>query len=652
MKRLIMLLICSRVAAADLPPSWLRLPEAGDPRPSDVSAWVLNNDERVTQVSEESIVYRYRSAVMYLTEAGVKSAQFVIPYTAGSSAVVSAKAWAMSPDGKKCREFGINDFVVSSPVSNMMWDLSKIIYFEAQHYEQPGWILAWDVEIRSDSSAFDIQWSPRSELPVRSATLELLPMAGGDVKWKAISDDLPHPIPGARGGLKWSLSNLAGYSQELPESAELNSMELRAYLLDEPSESKSWADVVRLARKEMDPKAVLTPRLQALAKGIAGTGGVWSRIEPICRFVQKEVTYLSVTIDSDSMAGYRPHPAGDVCDNRYGDCKDKATLLCTLLHSVGVDAHVVIVNSGLRRTNVIDWPSANFNHAIVAIPCTEPPPPGSTAIRVQDRDYLLFDPTDDRVPFGELPFGDMGGLALLLAPGVTTAVTIPMFPSDFVTVSSSVGIAMADDGSAKIDFTEMRYGLAAAAAITRDETQSLPERTGALEKRIQRRVPLISDLTWESGETGNAHDWTSKATFSAQYVGKRMTGGMYVGTDLLSVVPRTDPWDEDVEGWVSVEPGILKREISLDAPAGWGVAELPADWVLSSAAGEGSLHYSRVAGNAKGEMRIKIQGGVLDRTSYMEFRELLNASVAAERRPIVLRRLKPVAPAAPAPAAH
>ncbi len=656
MRPLILLLLCAAVARADHPPDWLRLPAPGDPAPKGVSSWVLTHEERVTQESADTVRYRYRTAIMVFSEAGAKSAVYSLPFTAGSASVVSARAWAMSPDGRKCRQFGGNEFVIaSSSVSNWMWDLSKIVYFDPDKYLQPGWVIAYEVEIKSDSTPFDVEWSPREDVPVRHASLQLVPMDGGSVKWKAFSSDMPAPSPmAAAGGLSWTVSNLAPYDQDVPDGMEHNSMELRAYLLASSEESKTWADVVRLARAQIDPQEVLTPALQDLAKSKVGQGSLWARIRPLCDFVQKEVAYLSITIDTDSMAGYRPHAASDVCDNRYGDCKDKATLLCTLLRAVGVEARVMLVSGGDPRANRTDWPSASFNHAIVAIPCREIAPPGATAVSVAGVEYLLFDPTDDEVPFGLLPLDDTGGEGLVLAPGVTATVTIPAFPSSDVTVSSRIKAALNADGSAQIEISEERFGLIAAEATALDETESLGERAGYLERRIQGRVPLISNLAWVSRDDVAAHTWSRTAHFSAQFVGKRMTGGMYVATDLMSSLPRPGPWDDTSDGWVNVTPGTMKREIELDPPSGWEFAELPQEWSLKAPSGEGSMRYWTEAGVAKGEMQVRVEGGVLDRQAYLGLRDLMRAAVAAERRPVVLRRTKAVTPpaAAAAPAMH
>ena len=491
------------------------MPAPNEPRPADASAWVLYDSTRVTQERPDEMLFRYRHAVMPLSKTGVQNAVCAVEYMAGPDSLVSAQAWILSPDGKECVAFGGSDFLIVSPtVSNWMWDLTKSALFFAQRYLQPGCVFAWEVEIKSTATAFDIHWNPRNALPVRFASIELVPMQGGSVKWKAFSKDLPMPLPdGTPGALLWKINDLPGFDRNVPDGIERNSMELRAYLASSPAENKTWYDVVRLARAEMDPQSVLPPALDVEAHRLVGRGDLWSRIEPVCRFVQKEITYLSIMIDSDSMAGYRPHPANEVWQNRYGDCKDKAVLLCTMLRAVGVEARVTLVNHGAPRRNVADWPSAYFNHAIVAIPCREAPPEGSTVVQAGGKDYVLFDPTDERVPWGLLPRRDAGGLGLILAPEVSAPVPIPVLPSTNETIESKINTTLAENGSASVEISEERFGLAAAEAIARDETVGLAERTGALEERIQQRVPLISDLVWESTADTPAHRWRCKAEF-------------------------------------------------------------------------------------------------------------------------------------------
>ena len=590
----------------------------------------------------------HRYAIMPLSDAGKEAAICFEQYETKAEEVVSARAWAISPDGKKCRAFGGSEFLVFSPhISHWTWDQTTSAYFDPQRYIEPGWIFAWEVEIRSQFGAFDFDWSPGSALPLKFGSLEIIPEAGGHVKWKATASELEHPLTdGSRGSLRWTVSDLPGVKQEVPSNFDRNWKTVRAYALapeEQAPNSKAWSDVVRLVRLQMDPQAASSPEINATATRLVGSGDLWKRIEPICHFVQKEIVYLSITIFTDSMAGFRPHPATRVFGDRYGDCKDKATLLCTMLEAVGVEGHVMLVNYGAPKQNSPEWPSAQFNHAIVAIRATEAPPPGWTSVRSGGEDYVLFDPTDDEVPLGLLPIGDTGGFGLVLAPDMDSPVLIPVVAPTADRISTVITETLAEDGSASIVVAEERTGLAAAQAIANDETLSLAERTGALEKRIQRRVPLISKLSWKSsGDRANGQ-WKCEASFSADFVAKRMSRtAMEVPTDLLSSLNPLEPWEEGAEGWWTLATGATHRSLRLSLSSGWEFAEVPADWSAKTSAGEVSMKYHREGSTLIGEIRVRLEGGVLDRAAYLDARDLLRGAIAAERRPVVLRRVTPI----------
>jgi hypothetical protein len=55
--------------------------------------------------------------------------------------------------------------------------------------------------------------------------------------------------------------------------------------------------------------------------------------------VQREVRY----VDIGSASALRP-AARDVFLNRYGDCKDKVTLLSTMLREAGIESYYVLAN--------------------------------------------------------------------------------------------------------------------------------------------------------------------------------------------------------------------------------------------------------------------------------------------------------------------
>ena len=56
------------------------------------------------------------------------------------------------------------------------------------------------------------------------------------------------------------------------------------------------------------------------------------------------------------IGGYQPHYFQDILKNRYGDCKDKATLLSAMLKEIGLESYYVQINSR-RGVVILAFPS-------------------------------------------------------------------------------------------------------------------------------------------------------------------------------------------------------------------------------------------------------------------------------------------------------
>lgn len=82
-------------------------------------------------------------------------------------------------------------------------------------------------------------------------------------------------------------------------------------------------------------------------------------------FVQDHIRYLGLEFGQNT---HRPYPPSDVLSNRYGDCKDKSTLLTTLLRHEGIDSYPVLVATDLRDELVDYLPSPGvFDHMITLV---------------------------------------------------------------------------------------------------------------------------------------------------------------------------------------------------------------------------------------------------------------------------------------------
>ena len=133
----------------------------------------------------------------------------------------------------------------------------------------------------------------------------------------------------------------------------------------ELSEFSSWAEVARwaillYAVREPAPEVGATA-VRLTRRAASGEEKVLALVD----FVQRDIRYLGIELGSGS---HQPRLPEHVLDRRFGDCKDKARLLCALLREIRVAAAPVLVHSYRHGTISSDLPSpSSFNHVIVRV---------------------------------------------------------------------------------------------------------------------------------------------------------------------------------------------------------------------------------------------------------------------------------------------
>src|SRR5208282_657527 len=113
-------------------------------------------------------------------------------------------------------------------------------------------------------------------------------------------------------------------------------------------------------------------------------------------------------------------------------CKDKATLVRSMLREIGVDSYHVIIND--RRGSVTGgMPAHNgFNHAITAIRLPDGLTDPSLFATIQHPKLgrlLFFDPTNELIPFGQLPGYLQANYGLLVTPNGGELIQLPQEPA-------------------------------------------------------------------------------------------------------------------------------------------------------------------------------------------------------------------------------
>lgn len=132
------------------------------------------------------------------------------------------------------------------------------------------------------------------------------------------------------------------------------------------SEFDGWADVAAWGNRLFD-KAIQSSDvvMSELARLTAGSTSDMQRVEKVLDFVQSDIRYFGTEIGVNS---HLPADAQTVIKQRYGDCKDKTTLLVSLLRAAGLTATPVLVSTAYREDVGALLPSPlAFDHVITQL---------------------------------------------------------------------------------------------------------------------------------------------------------------------------------------------------------------------------------------------------------------------------------------------
>lgn len=129
------------------------------------------------------------------------------------------------------------------------------------------------------------------------------------------------------------------------------------------------------------------------------------KLTTVYEWVQSNIRYIAF---EDGMAGYRPQIAHEVFDNKYGDCKGMANLLCKMLGCVGIDARLTWLGTNDIPYDYSTPSLAVDNHAICAA--------------ILGKDTIYLDATNQYLPVGVYP-SSIEGRPAMVSNGVNCILT-------------------------------------------------------------------------------------------------------------------------------------------------------------------------------------------------------------------------------------
>ncbi len=164
------------------------------------------------------------------------------------------------------------------------------------------------------------------------------------------------------------------------------------------SSFQSWDEVGRwywnLQKDRIEPSPAIRAKAAELTQGLTDDS---AKVRAIYNFVSTHYRYIGIAF---GIGRYQPHAADDVLGNNYGDCKDKHTLLASLLEASGIHLYPALINSSQQVDRDVPSP-AQFNHVIGYLPqgkealwldtTTEVAPAGLLVQNLRDKDALVME---------------------------------------------------------------------------------------------------------------------------------------------------------------------------------------------------------------------------------------------------------------------
>lgn len=132
------------------------------------------------------------------------------------------------------------------------------------------------------------------------------------------------------------------------------------------SELNTWAEVVAWAEPLYSDAYDNSREVKEIAADLRfNNPAIEDQIVGALQFVQREVRYLGIEMGVNS---HMPTVAGETLRRRYGDCKDKAVLMISLLNELGIKSYPVLVNTQSTK-KIVEYPPevGAFNHVLVRV---------------------------------------------------------------------------------------------------------------------------------------------------------------------------------------------------------------------------------------------------------------------------------------------
>jgi len=393
---------------------------------------------------------------------------------------------------------------------------------------------------------------------------------------------------------------------------------------------ENWDEITRweysLVKDQFVADDAVRAKVAELTKGVDGR---MEKIRVLANFVMQKVQYRQ---DYDrGIMGIRPHKAGSVLEKEAGDCKDKATLLITMLREAGLPANYVTLRTRTAGRMWVDIPSNQCNHAIVYVPEKDDFDKG-----------LWIDGTANYSGIDTLPWQDQGVQAMVFKDdGTMVFKTTPVAPPAQSLNDYGVDLNLAADGSAKVKMTWK------AAGQFGSNLRRVFEAEGLRRQRLEQfanyaypgsRVASVDFSDLEDRDLPVAIDFT----FDAPNIGQ-LSGGKMV-LRLKELLPLTQNYADRTERtfniWIPYT-SVQRLSERFHVPDGFRVESAPAPLRLETEWMDYELKVETQSDLVVVQRELTVKSPEIPKEAYDKLRDFCVEADNRQRQPVILSPIVP-----------
>ena len=430
------------------------------------NAVLLYGEENLTVLSADKFRTTVRRAYKILRPEGREYGTVAIPFNSIHEKVPSIHAWCI-PAGGKDYEVTDKEAVEVSPLKGDMGSLitdlrAKVLEIPESN---PGNIIGYEYVREERPFVLQNVWEFQEVIPVRESHYSLTLPPGWEFKdaWINYPEVKAHD---AGGGLwQWSVGDVKEIREERDMPPVRGVAGQMVVTLFPPGGAAAnslptWHDLGGWYTHLTSDRLGASPEIKQEVSALTASAPTsLAKMRMVAEFMQRNIRYVGIEL---GIGGYQPHPAAEVFSHRYGDCKDKATLMQSMLREIGVESYYVVINHE-RGAVTPEMPAyfGSFDHVVVAIKLPEglaDPSLVATLKHPKLGTLLFFDPTNEKTPLGEIGGYLQANYGLLVTPSGGELVQLPQQSCTMNGIRRTGKLTLNISGDLQGDVEEVRVG--------------------------------------------------------------------------------------------------------------------------------------------------------------------------------------------------